>query len=90
MRERATLRAREESLAAKLEEAATLAIGSGSRKRLEERILEETEVTNFAQLATFAEILAYRAGKSASWKSSRPTPMEPMPFWVARKASWTR
>ena len=50
-----------ESLAQQLEEAATLSTGSSARQRIEERILKETEVTNFAQMATFTEVLSHWA-----------------------------
>lgn len=50
-----------ESLASLLEEASTLAIGSGARNRLENRALEGSEITTMNQLATLVEAVARRA-----------------------------
>ena len=50
-----------ESLAALLEEASTLAIGSGARNRLENRALEGSEITTMNQVATLVEAVARRA-----------------------------
>lgn len=50
-----------ETLAQLLDDAAELSVGSSARNRIEQRILEETEVVNFWQLATFADVLAHRA-----------------------------
>ncbi len=58
-----------ESLAALLEEAGTLAIGSGARNRLENRVLEGSEITTMNQLATLVEAVARRAALEISESS---------------------
>ena len=55
-----------ESLAALLEEASTLAIGSGARNRLENRALEGSEITTMNQVATLVEAVARRAAMEIS------------------------
>lgn len=55
-----------ESLAALLEEASTLALGSGARNRLENRALEGSEITTLNQVATLLEAVARRAALEIS------------------------
>lgn len=55
-----------ESLAALLEEASALAIGSGTRNRLENRVLEGSEITTMNQVATLVEAVARRAALEIS------------------------
>jgi len=50
-----------ESLAALLEEASTLPVGSGARNRLENRALEGSDITTMNQVATLVEAVARRA-----------------------------
>lgn len=50
-----------DSLASLLEEASTLPLGTNSRNRLENRVLEESEITSMAQVATLVEAVARRA-----------------------------
>ena len=55
-----------ESLAEILEEAGALAIGSGARNRLENRVLEGSEITTLTQVATLVEAVARRAALEIS------------------------
>ena len=55
-----------ESLAALLEEAGALAIGSGARNRLENRALEGSEITTMNQVATLVEAVARSAALEIS------------------------
>jgi predicted house-cleaning noncanonical NTP pyrophosphatase (MazG superfamily) len=50
-----------ESIADLLDEAGRLPLNNSSRNRLEERVLEATEITNMEQLATLVEAVAARA-----------------------------
>ncbi|PQV63324.1 hypothetical protein B1R32_11351 [Abditibacterium utsteinense] len=50
-----------DSLASLLEEASTLSLGASARNRLEDRVLEESEITSMAQIATLVEAVARRA-----------------------------
>lgn len=51
----------EESLAQLLEDASQLPIGSGARNRLENRVLEGSEITTLNQVATLVEAVARRS-----------------------------
>ena len=48
-------------IATQLDKAATLPLNSTERRRIETKILEETEITNFNQVATLVEGLALSA-----------------------------
>ena len=48
-------------IATLLDQAAALPLNSEARRRLETRVLEETGVTNFNQIAAFVEALALSA-----------------------------
>ena len=50
-----------ESIANLLDQAATLTVNSAERKRLEKRVLNETEITNFNQCAALVEAVAIHA-----------------------------
>ncbi len=58
-----------ESLAQLLEEASTLAIGNSARNRLENRVLEGSEITTMNQLATLVEAVARRAAEEIAESS---------------------
>jgi hypothetical protein len=47
-----------DSIAQLLDQASTLPINSDARKRLEKRVLNETEITNFNQVAALVEAVA--------------------------------
>lgn len=49
------------SIADLLDQTAALPLNSEARRRLETRVLDETEITNFNQLAAFVEALALSA-----------------------------
>ena len=55
-----------ESLAALLEEASTLALGNGARNRIENRVLEGSEITTMNQVATLLEAVARRAAQETA------------------------
>ena len=48
-------------IASQLDKAALLPLNSAERRRIETKILEETEITNFNQVATLVEGLALSA-----------------------------
>ena len=48
-------------IATQLDRAADLPLNSAERRRIESRVLEETEITNFNQVATLVEALALSA-----------------------------
>ena len=48
-------------IATQLDKAATLPLNSSERRRIETRILDETEITNFNQVAALVEALALSA-----------------------------
>ena len=50
-----------DSVAQLLDQASTLPINSDARKRLEKRVLDETEITNFNQVAAMVEAVAIHA-----------------------------
>lgn len=50
----------DETLAQHLDATAELSVSNSARNRIEQRILEETEIVNFWQLATFCDVLAHR------------------------------
>lgn len=50
-----------DSVADLLDQAATLPVNSAERKRLEKRVLQETEITNFNQCAALVEAVAIHA-----------------------------
>jgi hypothetical protein len=50
-----------ESIAELLEQAGNLPTNSAARNRLEDRVLEESQITNMNQLATLVEAIARRA-----------------------------
>ncbi len=50
-----------DSIASLLEEASLLSLGSKNRNRLEDRVLENSEITSMAQVATLVEAVARRA-----------------------------
>ena len=50
-----------DSIASLLEEASQLSSGASARNRIEDRLLEESEITSMAQVATLVEAVARRA-----------------------------
>lgn len=50
-----------DSIASLLEEASELNPGASARNRIEDRVLEESEITSMAQVATLVEAVARRA-----------------------------
>lgn len=50
-----------ESIAELLTQAGALSVNSPARNRLEDRVLEESQITNMEQLATLVEAVARRA-----------------------------
>ncbi|BCM88717.1 hypothetical protein IAD21_00559 [Abditibacteriota bacterium] len=50
-----------DTIAQLLDQSSTLPINSDARKRLEKRVLNETEITNFNQVAALVEAVAIHA-----------------------------
>ena len=50
-----------DNIASQLDKAADLPLNSSERRRIEARVLEETEITNFNQVAALVEGLALSA-----------------------------
>ncbi len=50
-----------DSIAHLLDQASSLPVNSAERKRLEKRVLSETEITNFNQVAALVEAVAIHA-----------------------------